>query len=68
MDLFQSLYSLAERQLEIYTVGKAQPHDISIVFLILERGCPLRKLAQIHIEEVHRELAVEIAQLIFPVF
>lgn len=44
MDILLCLDSLAERQLEIYTVGKAQPHDIGIVLLIFERGCPFRKL------------------------
>ena len=68
MDFFHSLYSLAKRQFEVYTVGKAQSHDIGIVLLILERGCPFRKLIQIHVEEVHGELAVKIAQFIFPVF
>ena len=67
-DFFQSLYSLAKRQLEVHTAGKAQSHDIGIVLLILERGCPFRKLIQIHVEEVHGKLAVEVSQLVFPVF
>ena len=49
-----------------------RPYDNSsgfgIVLLIVERGCPFGKLIEIHVEQVHRELAVEIAQLIFPVF
>ena len=68
MDFFQSLDSLAERQFEIDMVGKTQSHDIGIVFLIFERGCPFWELIQVHVEEVHRELPVEIPQLIFPVF
>ena len=68
MDFFQSLDSLAKRQFEIDTVGKAQSHDIGIILLILERGRPFGKLIQIHIEKVHGELAVEISQLVFPVF
>ena len=67
-DFFQSLYSLAKRQLEVHTAGKAQSHDIGIVLLILERGCPFGKLAEVHVEEVYRELPVEIPQLVFPVF
>ena len=40
---------------------------IGIILFILERGCPFWKLPQIHIKEVHRELAVEVAQLVLPV-
>lgn len=68
MDIFQCLDSLAKGQLEIYPVGKAQSHDIGIVLLILEGGCPFGKQIQIHVEEVHGELTVEISQLVFPVF
>ena len=68
MDFFQSLDSLAERQFEIDMVGKTQSHDIGIVFLIFERGCPFWELVQIHVKEVDRELTVKVAELVFPVF
>ena len=38
------------------------------IFFILERGCPFGELIQIHIEEVHGELPVELPQLVLPVF
>ena len=68
MDILQSLDGLAQGEFEVYPIGKAQPHDIGIVLLILERGCPFGKLAEVHVEEVYRELPVEIPQLVFPVF
>ena len=44
MDFFESLYCLAQGELQVHPVREAQPHDIGIVFLIFERGCPLREL------------------------
>jgi len=67
VDFFESLYSLPEGKLEVNPVGKAQSHDVGIVFLIFERGSPLGELVQIHIKEVHRELTVKVTELIFPV-
>lgn len=68
MDLFQGLYGLPEGKLQVDTVGKAQPHDVGIVFLILERGSPLGELVQIHIKEVDGELPVKVMEFILPVF
>ena len=67
MDLFEGLDSLAEGEFEIYPVGKAQPHDIGIVFLILERGCPFGELVEVHVKKVDGELPVKITEFIFPV-
>ena len=44
MDLFEGLYRLAQGELQVYLVSKAQPHDIGIVFLIFERGRSFREL------------------------
>ena len=44
MDLFEGLYSLPKGELEVHPVREAQPHDIGIVFLIFERGCPFGEL------------------------
>lgn len=68
MDLFHGLYGLPEGKLQVDPVGKAQPHDVGIVFLIFERGSPLWQLVQLHIKEVHRELTVKVTELILPVF
>ena len=68
MDFFQSLDSLAERQFEIDMVGKTQSHDIGIVFLIFERGCPFGELVQVHVKKVDGKLPVKITEFVFPVF
>ena len=68
MDLFHGLYCLPEGKLQVDPIGKAQPHDVGIVFLIFERGSPLWQLVQFHIKEVHRELTIKVTELILPVF
>jgi hypothetical protein len=64
VDVFQGLGSLTERQPEIDPVGKAQGHDIGVVPAELQRRCVLRQGGDIHPEEIYRELAVDIVQLI----
>ena len=44
VDLFESLYRLAQGELQVYPVRETQPHDIGIVFLVFERGSPFREL------------------------
>jgi len=68
MDLFHGLYCLPEGKLEVDPVGKAQPHDVGIVFLIFERSCPLWELIEIHVKEIHGELTVKVTEFILPVF
>ena len=68
MDLFHGLDGLSEGELEIYPVREAQARDVGIVFLIFERGCPFGQLVQIHVKKVDGELAVKVAELVFPVF
>lgn len=68
MDFFQSLNGLPERKFQIDPIGKAQPHDVCIVFLVFEGGCPLGELVQFHIKEVDGELTVKVTELILPVF
>lgn len=68
MDVFESLYSLPEGELEVHPVREAQPHDIGIVLLISERGCPFGELTQVHVEKVDGELPVKITEFVFPVF
>ena len=68
MDLFECLYRLAQGELQVHPVREAQPHDLGIVFLIYERGCPFRELVKVHVKEVDRELPVKIVEFIFPVF
>lgn len=68
MDLFQSLNGLPEGKLQIDPIGKAQPHDVGIVFLVLEGGGPFGELVQVHIKEVDGELTVKVTELILPVF
>ena len=46
-------------------VGEAQGHDISIVFSEFQRGCILRQGGDIHLEEIYRELTVDVVQLVF---
>ncbi len=41
MDLIHGLNGLTERKFQIDPIGKAQPHDVGIVFLVFEGGCPL---------------------------
>lgn len=67
MDFFQSLYSLAQGEFEVYPVRKAQPHDIGIVFPVFERGRPFWEMVYVHVKEVDGELPVKIAELVFPV-
>ena len=64
VDVFQGPGSLTERQPEIDPVGKAQGHDIGVVPAELQRRCVLRQGGDIHPEEIYRELAVDIVQLI----
>lgn len=68
MDLFQRLHSLPKEKPEVYPVGKAQSHDVGIVFLVFEGGSPLGELVQVHIKEVDGELAIKVTELILPVF
>ncbi len=44
MDLFHGLDGLSEGELEIYPVREAKSHDVGIIFLIFERGCPFWQL------------------------
>lgn len=67
-EFFQSMDSLVKSQLEVYTLGKAQFHDIGIVLLVFEGGYTFRELVQIHVEEFYREFTVDIVQLIFLIF
>ena len=60
MDFFKSLYGLPQGELYVYPVGKAQPHDIGVIFLMLEGGCPFWELVQLHIKKVYGILAVKI--------
>ena len=68
MDLFEGLYSLPKGELEVHPVREAQPHDIGIVFLIFERGCPFWELVQVHVKKVDGKLPVKITEFVFPVF
>lgn len=60
MNILQSLDGLAQREFEVYPIGKTQPYDIVIILFILERGCTFGKRAEVHVEDVHRELPLEI--------
>lgn len=68
MDFFKCLYGLSKGELKVHPVREAQPHDIGIVFLIVEGSSPMGKLVEVHVKKVDRELPVKIAEFIFPVF
>ena len=65
VNVLQGLCSLTERQTEIDPVGKTQGHDISVVLAEFQRGSILRQGGDIHLEEIDRELTVDVMQLIF---
>jgi len=65
VDILQSLSSLSQRQSEVDAIGKAQGHDISVVPAEFQRGSILREGGDIHLEEIHSELTVDVMQLIF---
>ena len=62
------LTGLTQGQAEVDPVGKAQGHDISVVFAEFQRGGILRQGGDVHLEEINRELTVNVMQLIFVFF
>ena len=65
MDILQCLGGLPQGQAEIYPVGQAQGHDIGVVPAELQRGRILWKGGNVHPEEIYREFAVDVMQLVF---
>ena len=65
MDVFHRLGGFTQGQAQIDPVGEAKGHDISVVFAEFQRGCILRQGGDIHLEEIYRELTVDVVQLIF---
>ena len=65
VDVLHGLCGFSERQTEIDVVGKTQRHDISVVFAEFQRGGVLRQGGDVHLEEVYRELTVDVMELIF---
>ena len=65
VDVLHGLCTLAKREAEIDPVGKAQGHDISVVFAEFQRGGILRQGGNVHLEEIYRKLTVDIVELIF---
>ena len=64
VDVLHGLRGLTKRQAEVHPVGKAEGHDVSIVFTEFQRGGALRQGGGVQFEEIDRELTVDVMQLI----
>jgi len=65
VDVLHGLGGFPEGQAKINAVGKTQGHDICVVFTEFQRGSVLRQGGDVHLEEIDRELTVDVMELIF---
>ena len=64
VNVLHGLGRFPERQSEINTVGQAERHDVCVVLGKLQRGCIFRQSGDVHLEEIDRELPVDVMKLV----
>ena len=65
IEILEGAGSFAQGEGQVDMEGKAQGHDVGVKFTEPEGGSIFREGVQVHAEKIHRELTVDVVELIF---
>ena len=65
VEVFQGLPGFPEGKPQVHMKGKAQGHGMGVKLGKPEGGSILRQAVQVQLKEIHRELAVDVVELVF---